>query len=200
VACRALPAAQRGVYRRVPRDDWRLTLGACRFGALKGKADEGGGVYSVVGRAELVFSRDRGCPGAGPVRYRFAFDGLLLRLAPRGDDPCAGRGDDLGAHRWVKLFRGRETIVYDLSSHRGKFRASGAVVDAGTSALSGARLSLVGSHGTIVVALKVAGGRPRSWKVASATGSYVQMTGGGAASARVIGGLVHATLTGAVAN
>jgi hypothetical protein len=200
VACRALPTAQRGVYRRVPHDDWRLTLGACRFGARKGTVDEGGGAYSVLGRGELVLSGDRGCPETGAVRYRFAFAGLLLRLAPRAEDPCAGRGDDLSGHPWVKLFRGRETIVYDLSSRRGKFRAAGAVSDAGKAAVSGGRLSLVGSRGTIVLALKFVGGRPRTWRVASATGSYVQMTGGGTASARVIGSLVHATLTGTLAN
>ena len=200
LTCRALPSAERGVYRRVPRDGWRLTLGACRFGARKGSADEGGGGYSVVGRGELVLSRDRGCADLGAVRYRFAFDGYLLRLAPRSGDPCAGRDDDLGGHRWVKLFRGRESIVYDLASRRGKFRAEGAVSDAGTAALSGARLALTGSRGTIVLVLNVVAGRPRAWKVASATGSYLQMTGSGDVSARVIGALVHATLTGVVSN
>jgi hypothetical protein len=188
------------VYRRVPRDDWRLTFGACRFGARKGKVDEGGGAYAVVRRGQLVLSHDRGCPGVGGVRYRFAFDGSLLRLGPLGMDACAGRGDDLGAHRWVKLFRGRETIAYDLSARRGKFQASGAVSDSGKAALSGARLTLTGTRGAIVLVLKVVAGRPRTWRVVYATGSYVQTTGGGAASARVIGALVHATLTGVLAN
>ncbi len=221
VECRALPAELAGEQRRPAAGSaWRIYFGAdCAFWSTRAGVRETKAQYAVTsgGEAggELEFTEDIRCGANGlePMIYRYAVSGFLLTLAPAegaGTDPCAIREEVLIASPWQHVVSGKVVLSYSGRGAKGRFTASGAIVDAGA-ALRGAQrrptkgaplqrvVTLVGKYGRVIIVERA----PKSglrWSVRRAAGLYVDLEGGGGARGVAGPGRFSVRATGTVAN
>jgi hypothetical protein len=216
--CVPLPEAKQGSFRRSDTPSFRLVIGSCVFGTTLAGTSVHDGDYTVTSSSgsasgRMLVSHDQACVGEEnyPTSYDYAFTrgaGVLrLTLADQADF-CSGRQQDLGSESFVRALSGPVRIL----TRGATFAASGVMADSGRYDVVKSKaqpkgrkvtLRLRGTKGVVLIRVTRAT-RPvhavGSWKVLSATGAYLGLTGAGRESGPLSSLRPRVILTGRVTN